>query len=132
MKLFFELEIAYIFIAIFFLIVATIVTTRKFSPPNSFKKVFPAVLIFCIIAIFAHFKVTTSRMAEVENEFLKGNTVLCENRTKVEASKSIMINDTLGWDLKDNIFLNPEYFKSFHSARCVKMLENMKDKNLKE
>ena len=49
MKLFFELEIAYIFIAIFFLIVTAIVTTRKFSPPNSFKKVFPPVLIFLII-----------------------------------------------------------------------------------
>ena len=87
MKLFFELEIAYIFIAIFFLIVTAIVTTRKFSPPNSFKKVFPPVLIFLIIAIFAHFKVMTSRMAEVESEFLKGETVFCENRIKREVSK---------------------------------------------
>ena len=132
MKLFFELEIAYIFIAIFFLIVTAIVTTRKFSPPNSFKKVFPPVLIFLIIAIFAHFKVTISRMAEVENEFLNGKTVLCENRTKKEISRSIRINDKLGWDLKDNVFSNPEYFKNFHSARCVKMLENMVDTNIKE
>ena len=131
MKLFFELEIAYIFIAIFFFFFSAIVTTRKFSPPNSFKKVFPPVLIFLIIAIFAHFKVTTSRMAEVESEFLKGETVLCENRTKREVSKSIMINDKLGWSLKDNIFSNPEYFKNFHSARCVKMLENMKKEYIK-
>ena len=131
MKLFFELEIAYIFIAIFFLIVTTIVTTRSFSPANSFKKVFPLVLIFLIIAIFSHFKVTTSRMAEVENEFLKGETVLCENRTKREVSKSIMINDKLGWNLKDNIFSNPEYFKNFHSARCVKMLESMKKNEIR-
>ena len=82
MKLFFELEIAYIFIAIFFLIVTAIVTTRKFSPPNSFKKVFPPVLIFLIIAIFAHFKVTTSRMAEVESEFLKVSIAFFKNIAK--------------------------------------------------
>ncbi|AXK48501.1 hypothetical protein CRU87_09350 [Aliarcobacter trophiarum LMG 25534] len=126
MKLFFELEIAYILIGVFFLIVTTIATTRKFSPPNSFKRIFPLVFIFLTIAIFAHFKVTTSRMFEVEKAFLNGETVLCENRTKKEFSKSIMINDNLGWDLKDNVFSNPEYFKGFHSARCVKMLENMK------
>jgi hypothetical protein len=62
-----------------------------------------------------------------ENEFLS----LCENRTKREVSKSIMINDKLGWNLKDNIFSNPEYFKNFHSARCVKMLENMKKEYIK-
>ena len=39
MKLFFELELAYIFIALFFLVVTTIVTTRSFSPKNSFKKI---------------------------------------------------------------------------------------------
>lgn len=71
-------------------------------------------------------------MAEVENEFLNGKTVLCENRTKKEISRSIRINDKLGWDLKDNVFSNPEYFKNFHSARCVKMLENMVDTNIKE
>ena len=131
MKLFFELEAAYILIGLFFLIVTTIATTRKFSPPNSFKKIFPAVFIFICIAIFAHFKVTTSRMAEVESEFLKGETVLCENKTKKEFSRSIMINDELGWDLKDNVFTNPEYFKNFHSARCVKMLENMKKEYIK-
>ena len=126
MKLFFELELAYIFIAIFFLVVTAIVTTRSFSPKNSFKKIFPAVFVFLFIAIFAHFKVTTSRMAEVESLFLKGETVLCENRTKKEFSKAILINDKLGWDLKDNVFTNPEYFKGFHSARCVKELEAMK------
>ena len=126
MKLYFELELAYIFIALFFLVVTTIVTTRSFSPKNSFKKIFPAVFVFLFIAIFAHFKVTTSRMAEVESLFLKGETVLCENRTKKEFSKAILINDKLGWDLKDNVFTNPEYLKGFHSARCVKQLEAMK------
>ncbi|WP_198305369.1 hypothetical protein [Arcobacter vandammei] len=127
MRLFLELEIAYILIAIFFLVVTAIVTTREFSPKNSFKKVFPLVFIFFSIAILIHYKVTTSRMLEVETLFLKGETILCENRTKKEFSRSIMINDTLGWDLKDNVFSNQEYFKSFHSARCVKMLENMKN-----
>lgn len=126
MMFFLELEGAYIIIAIFFLVVTTIATTRSFSPKNSFKKIFPAVFIFLALAIFAHFKVTTSRMAEVESLFLKGETILCENRTKKEFSRSILINDELGWDLKDNVFSNPDYFKSFHSARCVKMLDNMK------
>ncbi len=131
MKLFLELEAAYILIGVFCLIVTAIVTTRKFSPPNSFKKVFTAVFLFLVIAIFAHYKVTTSRMQEIETLFLKGETVICENRTKKEFSQSIMINDNLGWDLKDNVFSNPEYFKGFHSARCVKMLDNMKNDNTK-
>lgn len=132
MKLFFELEIAYIAIAIFILIVTTIATTRSFSPKDSFKKIFPVVFIFLCIAIFMHYKVTTSRMFEVESAFLDGKTVICENRTGKELSRSILIHDSRGWDLKENVFSNPEYFKSFHSARCVTMLENMKDSNIKE
>lgn len=132
MKLFFELEIAYIGIAIFILIVTTIATTRTFSPKGSFKKIFPVVFIFLCIAIFAHYKITTSRMIAVETAFLDGKTVICENRTGKEISRSIMINDSKGWDLKDNVFSNPEYFKKFHSARCVKMLENMIDANIEE
>ncbi len=42
-----------------------------------------------------------------------------------------MINDELGCNLKDNIFSNREYFKNFHSTRCVEMLENMKKEYIK-
>ena len=42
-----------------------------------------------------------------------------------------MKNDKISWSLKDNKFSNPEYFKNFHSARCVKMLENMKKEYIK-
>lgn len=128
---FLELEAAYIVIAIFILIITTIVSTRKFSPKNSFKKIFPVVFIILAILIAFHYNMTTTRMAEVEGAFLKGETIICENRTKKEFSKSIMINDNRGWNLKDNVFTNPEYFKGFHSARCVKMLENLekRDKN---
>ena len=123
---FLELEAAYIVIAIFILIVTTIVTTRSFSPKNSFKKIFPIVFIVLTVMIVLHYNVTTSRMSEVEAEFTKGETVLCENRTKKDFSKSIMINYKTGWELKDNVFTNSDYFKGFHSARCVKMLDNMK------
>lgn len=124
---FLELEAAYIAIAIFILVVTAIATTRSFSPKNSFKRIFPIVFIFLAIAIFAHYKITTSRMAEIESLFLKGETVICENRTTDKFARAVYINDEKGWDLKEHIFSNPEYIKSFHSARCVKMLDNMKE-----
>jgi len=123
---FLELEAAYIIIAIFFLVITAIVTTRSFSPKNSFKKVFPVVFIISFIMIMLHYNITTSRMAEVEDEFSKGETILCENRTKSDVSKSIRIDIDHGWTLKNHVFSNPDYIKSFHSARCVKMLDVMK------
>lgn len=120
---FLELEAAYIIIAIFILVVTAIVTTRSFSPKNSFRKIFPIVFVILLFAILSHYKVTTSRMAEVEALFEEGKTILCENRTKQEYTRSIQISKNTGWVLKDHVFINDEYFKSFHSARCVKMLE---------
>lgn len=126
---FLELESAYIVIAIFILIITTIATTRSFSPKNSFKKIFPIVFIILFVAIFTHYKITTSRMAEIETLFNEGKTVLCENRTKLEYTKSIQINQNSGWILQNHIFSNKDYFKSFHSARCVKVLKNLDVEN---
>ena len=66
----------------FILIVTTIVTTRSFSPKIALKKIFPIVFIVLTVMIILHYNVTISRMSEVEAEFTKGETILCENRTK--------------------------------------------------
>ena len=49
MELFFELEIVYIIIGIFFLIVTTFVTTRDFMPHVAFKRGF--ISVFLIFAV---------------------------------------------------------------------------------
>lgn len=119
MKLFFELEIAYIIIAIFFLVVTIIATTRSFSPKNSFKKIFPVVFVVLAIAIATHYNITTSRMYEVETAFNSGKYIICENRTKKDIGTTIVLSQNQGWILNDHIFSNKDYFKSFISARCL-------------
>ncbi len=116
---FLELEAAYLVIAILILIVTAFVTTRPFSRNVSFKKIFPSVFLVLAFLIGLHFYITSSRMDSVETRFLENKPVICENRTKKEFSRTIIIDLDGGWNLKDNVFTNPEYFKAFHSARCL-------------
>lgn len=116
---FLELEAAYLVIAILILIVTAFVTTRPFSRNVSFKKIFSIVFLVLAFLIGFHYNMTSSRMNAVETRFLESNPIICENRTKKEFSRTIIIDLDGGWSLKDNVFTNPEYFKAFHSARCL-------------
>ncbi|HEY9204100.1 MAG TPA: hypothetical protein VIM82_07195, partial [Sulfurimonas sp.] len=82
MRLFFELEGAYIIIAIFLLVVTAIVTTRDFVPKGAFKKGMISVSLLLAIMIGAHYSLTTSRMQNVEAMFNNGDTVICENKMR--------------------------------------------------
>ncbi len=119
MKNFFELEIGYIIIAVFFLVITFIVTTRSFMPKVAFKRGMSIVSVILIAFILFHYYITTQRMQTIAQEFNKGKTILCENKERLKGSQSIIINKKAGWVLKDGIFTNPDFYRGFHSARCA-------------
>lgn len=119
MKEFFELEIGYIVIAIFFLVITAIVTTRSFMPKVAFKRGMIMVSSILILAIALHYYVTTQRMQTIAREFNNGKTILCENRERLKGNQAVIINKKAGWTLKNGIFTNPDFYRDFHSARCA-------------
>ncbi len=119
MKEFFELEIGYMVIALFFLVVTAIVTTRKFMPQVAFKRGMAIVGIILASFILFHYYITTQRMKTIAVEFNKGKTILCENKERLKGSQAIIINKKAGWTLKNGIFSNPKFYRGFHSARCA-------------
>ncbi|MFK5881305.1 MAG: hypothetical protein QM482_03740 [Sulfurospirillum sp.] len=116
---FFELEMGYIVIAIFFLVVTVIVTTRSFMPRIAFKRGMTIVSIILIAFVMLHYYITTKRMHMISNEFNSGKTILCENRGTLKGNQSVIISKKASWTLKDGIFTNPDFYRGFHSARCA-------------
>ncbi len=119
MELFLELEIAYIVIAIFFLVITAIVTTRDFMPKVAFKRGMLGVSAFFIIMIVSHYNITTSRMEGVKEIFNKGETVICENKMRRTVSRSVLLSKELGWRIDGNKFKNDDYERDFHTSRCI-------------
>ncbi len=119
MREFFELEIGYIIIATFILVVTFIVTTRSFMPKGALKKGMAMVLPLLIAFIGFHYYITKQRMTDIKKAFFEGKTILCENRETLKGPASIIINKKAGWMLKNGIFSKKDYHKKFHSARCV-------------
>ncbi len=119
MRQFFELEAGYLIIALFFIVVTYIVTTRSFMPKGALKKGMMIVVPIMILFVGFHFYITSQRMAKVKEAFLQGKTILCENRESFKGPNSIIIKKSAGWSLNSGIFLKPNRDRKFHSARCV-------------
>lgn len=119
MELFFELEIVYIVIGIFFLLVTIFVTTRDFMPKVAFKRGILGVILIFAIMISAHYYVTTKRMAGVKEIFNNGGTIICENKMRRTISRSVLISKELEWRLEGNHFVSDNFTRDFHTARCV-------------
>ncbi len=119
MELFFELEIVYIVIGIFFLLVTAFVTTRDFMPKVAFKRGMSGVFLIFAIMIGLHFVVTVKRMNGVKEIFNKGGKVICENKMRRTVSRSVIIAKEYDWMLEGNLFKSPHYERDFHASRCV-------------
>jgi len=130
MERFFELEIAYIVIGLFFLAVTTFVTTRDFMPKVAFKRGILGVLAIFTIMIGLHYSMTTKRMNGVSEIFNEGKTIICENKMRRTISQSVLISKKLGWKLEGDYFKNPDFERDFHLARCVDY-EPMSPKDIK-
>jgi hypothetical protein len=119
MELFFELEIVYIVIGIFILVVTAVVTTRDFLPKVAFSRGMTMVSMFLITMISIHYYMTTSRMAGVKDIFNSGETVICENKMRRTISRSVLLSKKLGWRLEGDKFKNDDYERDFHTSRCI-------------
>jgi len=119
MELFFELEIVYLVIAVFFLVVTAFVTTRHFMPKVAFSRGMISVSMLFAVMITAHFFVTTKRMDGVKEIFNEGGTIICENKMRKTISRSVLISKELEWRLDGDLFKSDNYMRDFHTARCV-------------
>ena len=119
MELFFELEIAYIAIGVFFLAVTAFVTTRDFMPKVAFSRGMISVSMMFSVMIMAHYFVTTSRMEGVKEIFNEGGTIICENKMQRTISRSVLISKELEWRLEGDYFKSENHVRDFHTARCV-------------
>jgi hypothetical protein len=120
---FFELEIGYIIMAVFFLAITAFVTTRPFMPKVAFKRGMLSMLGIMAFFITLHYIVTTNRIADNAKAFHAGKTILCENKGSMQGSQTVIITKKAGWSLKDGIFSNKEFVRDFHSARCTEELK---------
>lgn len=119
MSNFFELELPYMVIGLFFLGVTAFVTTREFMPKVAFKRGMILVFVLCALFVGFHYMMTTKRMQGVAKLFHEGKTIICENKMRRTISQSILISKKLGWRLEGNYFKNSDYERDFHTARCV-------------
>jgi hypothetical protein len=119
MSNFILLEGGYMVIAAFFLAITAFVTTRKFMEKGLFKKIFPAVFLFFVIAIGIHHYITIDRMKTVQKAFHNNEVIICESKDRVRMSRSVLIEKKNNWKVEDFMFVSDDYVRGFHSARCV-------------
>ena len=119
MELFFTLEIPYIAIWIFFLIITAIVTTQSTLPKSSFKYGMVGITAIFGGMIMAHYYTTVTRMDGVKELFNEGVTIICENKMRKTISQSVLVSKELGWRLEGDLFVNDDYERDFHTSRCV-------------
>ena len=119
MGLFFELEIMYIVIGVFFLAVTAFVTTRNFMPKVAFSRGMISISMLFATMITVHYFVTTARMDGVKEIFNEGGTIICENKMHRTISRSVLISKELEWRLEGDYFKSDNHMRDFHTARCV-------------
>ncbi len=117
--MFLELEAGNLTIGLFFLLIATIVATRPFVRASVKKFIFVTVIIVFTILIAGHYIITTNRMQSVKTAFKNGKDIECESRLNRKAAQSVIVSQKLGWMLEGDLFSNPNYERTFHTARCI-------------
>jgi len=119
MKTFFYLEGGYLILAVFILAVTLFVTTRPFMGKGALKKGMLGVGGVLVVAIAAHYYVTTKRMQEVKSAFQEGRQIICESRMIRKGAQSVVLSRNNGWELKGDYFESPVYVRPFFTARCI-------------
>ncbi len=119
MELFFQLEVVYLIIGLFILLVTAFVTTRDFIPRVAFKRAMISVSMFLATMIGLHYNMTTNRMANVHEMFNEGKTIICENKMRRTISRSVLLSKDLQWRIEGDEFVNDDYERNFHTSRCI-------------
>ena len=122
MPLFIELEIAYIVIGIFILVVTAIATLYPDNIPKSaFKIGMIGVGTVLTIMILVHYYITTKRMDGVKKLFNEGETIICENKMQRTINRSVLISKELEWRLEGHLFKSDNHTRDFHTSRCIEL-----------
>jgi len=116
---FFILEGGYLAIALFVLAITLFVSTRPFMPKGAYKKSLGIVGLILAFFIGGHYMLTINRIAEVSNAFAQDKPILCESRMLRKVAQSITIQKSKEWSMEGDLFVSPNYSRSFHSARCI-------------
>ncbi len=119
MNKFLVLEAGNLTVAAFFLAIAIVVATRPFVRKEVKRFILIATISIFTILIAGHYYITSKRISEVKSAFASGEKVECESRLNRKAAQSIVISKDLGWKLDGDLFINPNYSRPFHSARCI-------------
>ena len=119
MNTFLILEAGNLTIAAFFLLIAVIVATRPFVQKAFKKALFLFLFLFFTFIVGGHYYITSHRMEAVKIAFSKGDDVVCENRLHRKAAQGIVINQKNAWRLRGDEFVNDDYNRGFHAARCI-------------
>jgi hypothetical protein len=115
---FLSIELPYIIISVFILGVVLFIGSRDFISPIVLRRGLPGVAIFLVIAVLAHYVVTTSRIIEVTTAFENGNTILCSERRSKMGDRSIEVRKGDVWHIEDGHFVNLENDK-FSISQCL-------------
>ena len=117
---FLTLEGGYLALGVFILAITLFVSTRPFMPKGSVKKWMPRIFLLIAVFIAVHYIITTDRMRDVKEAFLKNEIVICESRAQRKVAQSIEIKKPREWTLSDDgMFSSPNYARKFFSARCI-------------
>jgi len=119
MNTFLILEAGNLTIAAFFFLIAVIVATRPFVRTVVKKTIFAAVLGLFTIIVGGHYYITFERMEGVKEVFSEGGDIVCENRMHRKSAQGIVISQKTAWNLDGDEFVNPDYNRGFHAARCI-------------
>lgn len=119
MNTFLELEAGNLTIAAFFLLIVLIVATRPFVSKTVKKTLFAVIVGFFSIIVGGHYYITSERMEAVKTTFAQGDDIVCENRMHRKSAQGIVISQTTSWSLEGDEFVNPDYNRGFHAARCI-------------
>ena len=116
---FFYLEGAYLILGAFALLITLFVTTRPFMTKGAVKKGLLWVSLVIAVMVVAHYKITTSRMAEVVSAFQEDKVIICESRATRKVAQTVLIQKSNEWSLEENNFISPHYNRPFFIARCI-------------
>ncbi len=119
MENFFYLEGAYLILGGIILLITIFVTTRPFMSKGAVKRGVVGVTLVLAIFIGAHYKITTSRIAEVIEAFNNDKIIICESRMQRKVAQSVNIQRSNEWILENNNFISPNYSRAFFVARCI-------------
>ncbi len=114
---FFREEAVYIFISLFILGIAIFVTTRPFMPKKS-KIAIPIILVFLFLALLTHYKIKMDNIKKVKQAFLKGENIICLDKTN-RAGNQVIINKNAKWILQEDTFFHKEFPRGYNIRQCI-------------